>query len=434
MSLRADLPYGQGSKAFDLRTGTNLGMLELPDQAGLDPVSATEAALRKPVAGPPLVEQVRPGERVVILVSDVTRAVETHLFLPVILNELNRAGVPDRDIAVLFATGAHRAQTWEERFALVGEEVARRVPLAEHDARADADLVWIGRTSRGTEVRVNRLAARADLVIMTGAAVFHDFAGFSGGRKAVLPGISAYDAIQHNHSLLLDPVPGRGRHPLATSGVLDGNPVHEDMLEAAQFLPRTFVVNVVLNSRREIAAVVAGPCREAHAQACRIVTRLYGIPIAQRADLVLASCGGYPRDISFYQATKAIDNASHAVADGGVMILVAECREGYGEEDFPYWFGALRTVGEVDAAMRRQFSVIGYFSLMIRQLTQLRRVTLIGLTGLDPEQARLVDLEPARTPGDALARAETILGPDYTYYVMPNGSFTLPVPDDGSKE
>ncbi|NPV70345.1 MAG: nickel-dependent lactate racemase [Firmicutes bacterium] len=427
--MSIQLPYGSSRLDFQLESEGGLGVLELGRQPTVDPVSATLSALRHPLDSPPLTQLVQAGDKVTILTSDSTRVVQANLFMPVILDELNSSGVPDRNITILFARGNHRALSEDEVVTLLGKAVTDRVRTTQHDSHNEADLVLLGRTIRGTEVWVNRLAIDCNLLIITGAVQFHDFAGFSGGCKSILPGISGHQTIQQNHRLLLYPVPGCGRNPHAVSGKLDGNPVHEDMLEAALMVPRAFMVNSVVTPEGGIAHMFAGSLRNAHHEACRLVSRTFGVSIGQQAELVLVSCGGWPRDINYYQATKAICNAGQAVMDGGVIVLVAECREGLGAEGFPYWFGELRDVAAVDAVLRRSFDVVGYFALMIKELLQSRSVTIIGVTGLGSEEARMVGLEPATSPLDALAKARARLRHGFSWCAIPNGCVTLPIVD-----
>lgn len=402
-------------------------LLACIDVAGAPALGRTEAevaphildALRHPLGSPPLAEVVRPGERVVIVANDQTRVARTELFLPALLDELNRAGVEDGSITCLFALGAHRQLRDDEMAGLVGPAAASRIRLANHNCRDEANLVSIGVTSRGHPVRINRRLVEADRIVLTGSIVHHFFAGFGGGPKALVPGCAAWSTIQHNHAMMLDPA--------ATIGRLDGNPVHADLLEAAQMADPDFLLNVVLNEDGDIAGIFAGDMVQAHRRGCELVDRLYRVPLARPADLVVASCGGYPKDINVYQAQKAMDNAVAAVRRGGVVILLAQCPEGAGDAKYLEWMRRYRTPAAIAEATRTGFELGGHKAYAVTRL--LERAEIILVSDMKPDEASELRLTPAGSLDQALDIAADRLGPEPSVVVMPRAGLALPQPE-----
>lgn len=422
-----ELAYGDGTVPFSIN---ELGRCETisgrPVPALANPRDAIRDAVRSPIGSPPLRESVAPGNTVAILTPDISRVAHSDLYLPIIVEELTAAGVREHDITIIFARGTHRPNTSEEQQRLTGE-LWGRVRAVDHDCTAP-DSVRIGITSRGTPVEINPIAATADRVIATGAIVYHYFAGFGGGRKTVLPGVASFDTVQANHRWSLHPAAGSGLNPLASAGALRGNPVHEDMEEAAAMLGPAFLLNVVVNDRRELAGVFAGHWQDAHAAGVRFVEGAYRVNLRERADLVITSPGGYPKDINFYQAYKAVAHASWAVRPGGAILLVAECRDGMGGHgDFAEWL-RLGSSAAMEAQLRQRHEVVGQVALMARITTEQLRIVL--LSRLPDDHARLLNVTPERDPQQALAMALDTAGarrsPRLTY-IMPQGYVTFPV-------
>ena len=293
-----------------------------------------------PIGTPPLRKILHPGERVAVLVNDITRLVYSEVFLPILIDEMNACGIPDRDIFIVFALGLHRQQSAEEQRRIVGEEVARRIALYDHDCRHRENLVALGRTSRGNEVWINRRVYEADRVILTGEIIYHQIAGYSGGRKSLVPGVAGAETTTFNHQLILD--------PNCRPGILEGNPAHEDLMEACRMFEPDFLLNVVLSPSGGWVRVVAGHYDLAHRAGCETVDQMCRIPIDQPYDMVLASAGGFPLDIDLRQAHKGMENAARALRPGGVLVYFAECREGTGSAAIEEWvekFSNCRTDG-----------------------------------------------------------------------------------------
>ena len=291
--------YGKGEVKFSLDPALVMDELVINEFPALpDPEAAVLEAIRNPIGSPALRDIVKPGQTVAFIVNDPTRVARSYVFLPVLINELNAAGIPDANMRIVFALGTHHAMTEAEMVEAVGEAVAKRVKMYNPDCRDDSQIKWFGTTSRGTKVGFNKLVTEVDHIICTGGIVHHFFSGYGGGRKAMLPGVAAYETIRHNHSMMFD--------PNAVIGKLEGNPVYYDQVEGAEMCRPSFLVNVVMDEEKCFLKVFAGDYIEAHKEACKMVDKVYGAAVKQEADLVIASCGGFPKDINVYQLQKTM--------------------------------------------------------------------------------------------------------------------------------
>jgi nickel-dependent lactate racemase len=425
---RFELRYGKGSLGLEIDAPELLGVITGCAHPAVPDLSrAYREALDHPIDAPPLRELVRPGERVAVAVSDITRVWQRNdLTLPVLLETLNAAGVPDENVTVIVAVGGHRLNSAEEHLEICGETVCHRVRVVNHDAFDAPNMVRLGRTSRGTEVAISRLAREADRLILTGGAVYHYMAGYGGGRKSVLPGIAAIETIRQNHLLGLSPEAGRGSHPQCASRVRRGNPLHEDMMEIAGFVQPDFLVNIVPNLEGEVAGVFAGNWVSAWNAATDLVDRIFGVEIDALADIVVASAGGYPRDINLYQTGKTMDNACHAMRPGGAAVILSECRQVRDPETFFKWFG-YPSIAELDRALRAGFHLDGWVAMKQLECGLKGRVILVTL----PENVaviRAAGLTAVSDLNEAMRMARGACGtetPKIT--VMPQASLTLPV-------
>jgi nickel-dependent lactate racemase len=385
-----------------------------------DPVSAIRAALAEPMGTPPLRKCLHPGERVAILVNDITRLVHSDVFLPILIDEMNACGIPDRDIFIVFALGLHRTLSAEERCHIVGEGIARRIALYDHDCRARENLVLLGRTSRGNEVWINRRVHEADRVVLTGEIIYHQIAGYSGGRKSLVPGVAGADTINFNHRLILD--------PNCRPGLLEGNPAHEDLLEACQLFDPDFLLNVVLSPSGEWVRVVAGHYDLAHRAGCATVDQLCRIPIGEAYDMVLASAGGFPLDIDLRQAHKGMENAARALRSGGVLIYFAECPDGTGSRLIDEWVQKYSDTQEMERELRSHFVVGAHKAYWLARLGD--RVKVLLVSNLPENLVRKCHLHPVSDPNNALADELRRLGAGPRIAYIPYAGITLPQPAD----
>lgn len=333
-----NLPFGQHHETLAIPHRNMLQLLFAQDPPITD--QSIQDALETPIATPCLSEIISSQCKVAILVSDITRPVPTQRILPPILNELTQARVNPRNISIIVATGLHRENTPSELLAMLGEPVVQTYSATNHNAIDSTNLTHLGHTIRGTPININTIVCEADIRIATGYIEPHEFAGFTGGRKSILPGVAGIDAINHNHSIEML------NHPKARMGVLSGNPVHEDMMEAATHVGIEFLVNVVLNSTHQIAEVVAGDMKTAHLTGVKFLEQYVTVDVADKTDIVITS-SGYPLDIDFYQSIKAAMTAETVVKEGGVIILLAECRDGYGPQAFKEYLTATATPQEL---------------------------------------------------------------------------------------
>lgn len=412
-----NITLGFGKKQLNLKVDEKniLDVLKPnPIQGDVDQVEEVQRALENPIGSKRLKEMVRPGEKVVIITSDVTRPMPTHVVLPSLLEELNSAGIKDEDIKVVFALGSHRKHTEEEKKRLVGEEIYSRIQCIDTDA---SDCIHMGETSNGTPVDIFREVALADRRICLGNIEYHYFAGYSGGAKAIMPGVSTRAAIQANHSKMV--------MEDARTGELDKNPVRLDIEEAISLMPIDFILNVVLDENKRIIKAVAGHFIEAHREGCRFLDGIYKKPIKELADIVIVSPGGYPKDINMYQAQKALDNAKHAVKDGGVIIWVASCTEGFGEGVFEEWINEAESPHSLVERIQRQFQLGGHKAAAIAMV--LERCDVFLVSDLDERIVRKAFLTPYRDIDKALQDAYAKLGEQAKVLIMPYGGSTLPV-------
>ena len=421
------LPYGNGFQEVTLPEekvlydihGNKADVLE-------DITAATLAAVRCPIASQPLQKVVRKGDKVAVIVSDVTRLVRTAEFLPVIISEINAAGVPDEDITIIVATGTHRAHTHDEDIAVCGKDIVKRIKIHQHDSRNNEELTDLGVTSFGTPILIDSYVAEADKVIITGAVSLHPMAGFGGGRKAVMPGVSGHATIMHNHAIALAPKVGDGCNPLCETGLLEGNPLHEDMVEVTKKLDPAFLVNMVFTPEGKLHEVVAGHWYKAWEKGCKDLVAMAGVPIKELADVVFASAGGSPKDMNLYQSCKAHMNA---VKKGGIMILTLECPDIKEPAIFTDWFSK-SDVLQFEKDVRADFSIPAFVAFKTRCIvnslttylvTKPENFEFVRQTGQIPvaslEEAWLLTQQELAKQGKD----------DYKITIMGHASATMPV-------
>ena len=427
MMNRYSLRYGKGTLGFELPAEQVLYEINGHHADAIRDLQSTyRKALDQPTDAPPLKELVTPDHRVAIVVSDITRAWQRNATtLPVLLDYLNDAGVPDRNITIVIGVGAHRPNTEAEFIELCSEPVCRRVRVVNHNAW-DQQMTDLGKTSRRTEVAVNPIIAEADCLILTGGVIYHYMAGFGGGRKSILPGVAALKTIQQNHLLALTDTVGGGTNPCCASGITDENALHKDMMEAAAFLKPDFLINVVPNLDGDIAGIFTGNWATAWMQACDMVKKVYGVKIEKRADIVIATAGGYPKDINLYQSQKTIDNASYAMKPGGVAIILAQCPLIQDPPEFFDWF-QYEDLYTMEQAARANFLISGW--LAIKQLEYKEMGTIILITEPENfEHARKAHVTPVATMAEALDMAYRKCGSEQPgITVMPKGANTFPL-------
>ncbi len=378
---------------------------------------AVDYALENPIGTPKLSEMVKPGQKVVIITSDISRPLPSYDVLPSVLKELEAGGIPDEDITVVFALGSHRKQTEEENRRLAGDYAYEKVRCINSDPD---DCIHMGESSNGTPFDFTRVVAEADFRIALGNIEFHYFAGYSGGVKALMPGVSTPAAIQCNHSLMVSPD--------ACAGKLEGNPVREDLEQALSACPIHFIVNAVLDEHKHIVYAVAGDVIKAHRVGCRYLDKMYRKPIPTRADIVLVSQGGAPKDANLYQTQKALDNAKHAVRKGGTMIVIGACNEGLGSAKFEEWLTGAPTAHSMIDRIAKDFQLGGHKAAAIAMVLENAQIDLVS--EMDDDFVRSIFMNPQPDAQTAFDEAMARYGENATVIAMPFGGATLPMPQD----
>ena len=406
--------------------GTQEQTVTVPDEQLLGVLTANEMehtrtgpeavtyALDNPIGAPTLRTLVRPGQKIAVVASDISRPVPSYEILPEILKELFAAGCKSEDITVVFALGSHRKHTEAEMRHLAGTEVFETVRCVDSDPD---DCVRMGVTDAGTPVDITRVVAEADFRICTGNIEFHYFAGYSGGAKAIMPGVSTPAAIQANHRMMIS----EG----ACAGKLEGNPIREDIEQAGAICGIDYIVNVVLDEHKHIVYAVAGDMTAAHRAGCAYLDKMYRKTIPKRADIVLVSQGGAPKDANLYQVQKALDNAKHAVKKGGTIILIGACPEGLGSKTFEQWLLSAPTAESMIDRIHRQFQLGGHKAAAIAMVLQNASIDLVSQ--MDDEFVRKIFLTPRKSAQEALDLAIEKYGPKATVLAMPFGGATLPM-------
>ncbi len=433
-------------KKYELSIGVRTESIELPEERVLQVIDGDSApkitdirqavldAVRKPIGTSSLAEIVKADDKVALIVSDVTRTwSRTKDYLPAVVEELNRSGVSDKNIFVIIATGTHRDNTDEEKRQILGDELFSRLHIFDHDAYNKTTNIFLGTTSRGTPVYLDKRAVDADKVILTGGITTHLFAGFGGGRKSIMPGIAGAETIKHNHLLALTDDFGGGLNEETYLTKIEGNRVSEDMCEVCSFLNPCFLVNSVMDAEGDFVSIVAGHWYDAWYAGTQKVMQLQGVETKAKADVVIASSGGYPMDINLYQGMKCYAPAQMAMKEKGVFIALLDCPDIYEPSSFFDCFrfsDALTMEKELRAGFTIPFYVAFYMYCMSLQFT------VIMVTR--PENFAVVRKTgqlPVATLAEAWKLAQEKLREqgkekDYTVNIMPHGVNTVPVFND----
>ncbi len=423
------LPYGKETIELSLQQHYILDVLKSDNEKRAEPFlnesDIVRKALEAPIGSPTLKKMVKSDETVCIIISDITRAWQRmHVFLPELIRELSDAGIPDHQITFVCATGSHRNITDEEAKILLGEELSSRFRFYNHDCHDADNLKYMGTTSFGTKVLVNRTVMEHNHIIITGGIVFHDLAGWGGGKKSILPGICGYKTIMENHSLSLGDRPGDGIHECVRCGSVEGNRLNGDMEEAAQMVNPSFMLNVIVNSDGRIGAAVAGNYLEAFEEGKRLLDQTDRVSIDVLADMAVVSAGGYPKDINLYQSTKALSSAKEAVKKGKVILLLCQCPEGVGHPEVRNLLEAFDTHVEREEEMRRAFTVSKFAGFLVSQIAEDYQVYCV--TELEPMLLEKLGIRVYRNMEDALEAIAKEHGDNLTTYVIPSGSNVLP--------
>ncbi len=417
MTRQFDLGYGRTSIRF-VADDDRFSLIS-DEHTAPPPLTDVQisAAFDSPIASLPLDEVAGSDDSVLIVVSDATRATGSAHVVNLLVRRLVQAGVSPANMAVIFATGIHRRVTEEEKRELLTPFIVQRIRTLDHDATDTSRLVSVGTTESGMPVEVSSALPAFSRVIVIGGINFHYFAGFTGGRKSLCPGLASAQTIQATHMLALDFERG-GRKAGVGPGLLDGNAVHEECERIAKLVAPTFGVNTIVDEAKRIVNVFCGDWRLAHRAGCEYYLQHHSFPIGAKRDVVIVSCGGFPHDINLIQAHKALDMAAHACKDGGTIVLLAECSNGLGRDDFLKWFDVSDS-RMLEKRLRNGYEVNGQTAWAL--LTKAERFRVCLVSQLPDDHVKLMRMVPARTIEEGLENARASDG-----FIMPRGSAVLP--------
>ena len=416
----AAIRIGYGRSSFRFEYDEARFEVLAPDETHSHPLTdaGINASLENAIDSDGLENLIVAGDSVLIVCSDATRATGSAQIVNLLVRRLIENGIQPHDIAIIFATGIHRTVRPQEKIDLLTSFIAQRIRTLDHDAYDASQLIEVGTMKRGASIEVNRALKEFPRVIITGAVGFHYFAGFTGGRKSICPGLSSARTIEATHMLALDFEQG-GRRQGVGAGLLDGNAVSEECERVAEIISPAFSINAIVDEQGRVEQIFAGDWRAAHRQACEDYIRGHSVDIGEKREVVIVSCGGAPYDINMIQAHKALDMAANACRDGGTIIFLAECGDGLGRADFMKWFES-KDSRALESRLRDAYEVNGQTAWALLTKTERFRVHIV--TDLPGEQTQAMRMIKSRSIEEALAQ----VSPDARGYILPRGAALLP--------
>ncbi|MBS7648755.1 MAG: nickel-dependent lactate racemase [Candidatus Bathyarchaeia archaeon] len=417
-----NIPYGKTIINLEIPNGNLLAVLQSAEfDKSSDEVKIVWEALKKPIRGRQLTQVASGKKSVCVIVSDYTRATPNRILLPPILKILKDAGLKLDEIKILIAYGLHKPIPKDSIEEFLGREITEEIEILNHNA--EDDLFYIGKTSFGTKFSVNRLIINSDLVILTGLIEPHFFAGYSGGRKAILPGVSSKESIFNNHSFRMI------MHPLSRYGILDGNPIHEDMVEAVKMVPKPmYLINVVINKKQKIAGAFTGDIFEAHLEGIKFLDKHVKVRAPSKADIVITSNGGYPLDRDLYQAVKGMATGELIVKKGGVIVIFAECIDGIGmgHEDFYQIMAEAEKPEDVFERIMREEPIRDQWEAQILARILKNASVILVTKNIKHSVIEEMHMIPASNPEEAIEEAYRISGKNSKIIAIPEGPYVIP--------
>ena len=411
------LPYGKEKIPITIPQKNLLKICWLKSKPGVkNSIKAIKDSLKNPLGSQTISQISQDKNSAVVICTDISRPTPDNLLIPPVLDELNMGGISDKNIKGIIARGQHRKMTEEEVKEKVGEEVFKRVKISQHDP--DNNLFYLGKSKRGNELWMNKDVAQADIKISTGNIVPHRYAGYGGGAKSILPGISSRETIGHNHLYV--------ETGEAALGKTKGNPVREEMEEAAKMIGLDFIVNTVMNDKNEIVKVVAGDPAIAHQAGVKACNDIYGVKIPEKADIVIAS--SHPMDISFYQASKTLEAVGHIIKENSTIIMISPCYEGIGSKDFLDFLGE-KTPEDIIKnikAHKEKNVVAGVISYLIAKCKEKAKIYLIS-EGIQDKDILEMGMLTAKSAQSVLNDVLKNYGGEAKILVLPTASITLPL-------
>lgn len=412
------LKYGKKEVQLPIQDKNIIKILNLEKQEVLlNPENKLRELLKNPIGCPSLRELIfqKKASKILIIVNDITRLTPYEIILPPLLDELHRIGIKKENIIFIIATGIHRSNSQEEIKEMFGKNIFSAYNFINHNCD-DPHIKDLDKLKSGNRLWIDPIVFETDFIITTGVIVPHYFAGFSGGRKSILPGICGRKTIEANHARMV--------HHNARAGNFKGNPVHQEMQEAAEKVGVDFNINIVTNEHHEIIEIVAGELYKSWLKGVEVCKKIYLCPIKQKADVVIASAGGYPKDINVYQAQKALENACHAVKLGGTIILLAECTEEYGEATFEKWIEEANSPDDIIKRLKNKFVLGGHKAYAIARAV--KEVEVILISSLPQDKVRKLFFIPMKSVSQALNYVKDKYGEDFQAYILPSGNTVLP--------
>ncbi|MDR1777014.1 MAG: nickel-dependent lactate racemase [Desulfovibrio sp.] len=418
--MQYELAYGKSRVSFSLPDEIRPRLIKPAALKGLaSPLDETRKALRAPIGTPPLPDMLRAKKpkSIVVVVNDITRPTPYDVMFPPLLEIFAEAGVRDEQVTLIIATGIHDPHTEAQNLEVYGEEIVRRFKIINHDGTDKANLVNLGKFASGYDFIVNRMVVEADFLITLGVVMPHYFAGYSGGRKSILPGMVSKETVALNHARmveLMDHMPP-----------IDENPVSNEMIEAARQVGVDFILNVVTNDARETVCVTAGDVHKAWRKAVDVSASMFEVPFDDYADVCVTCACGRPRDINAYQAQKALDHADHIVRPGGTIIVAAECTDKWGENVFEEWISRRWEPARVMRELKAHFVLGAHKAYAFAKVADEKEVYWIS--SLSEDESSLIWTKKSQTVQEAVDLAVAKHGMNASWVYMPDGSLSLPV-------
>ena len=419
--MRVNMKYGRGEIGVDVPNPNLISVLasqefppiENPEQAILD-------ALETPIDSPALSEVAKNRKSATIVISDITRPVPNKLILPPMLRIIEEQGVPREEIRILIATGIHRPNEGDELLEMVGSQIMENYQIVNHFSQKQETLINLGQTQNGTPVLINRLYVESDLKVISALIEPHLMAGYSGGRKAICPGLASIETMKIMHG------PQILEHPKASVGILEGNPFHAEATEIALMAGVDFSLNVTINDRRQLTGVFAGDMVNAHLAGAKFAEKQTKATLPEPADVVIVSCAGYPLDTTFYQAIKGVLSAIEVVKEGGMVILVAECQEGIGSGPFT---DLILKTKNLEQFVRNTYNPKNFVidQWQLEELAKaIRKANVYFYSDKIPyEQQQQLFVNPLKSPNEGVEIALKKYGKDAKIVAIPDGPYTL---------
>ena len=411
-----NLKYGKEKISFGLPEKWHVKVLKHSEPASVPLKETLVQSLINPINHKSFTEWLKPFREVLIIVPDITRYAGMERVLPVLYEYF----LQNVNVKCLFALGNHRKQAEDEKKSLVSESIYNIFPCIDHDCFDNSGLTSIGTTSTGLEVVLNSLLINAEAAIVTGSINFHYLAGFGGGRKSIFPGVAGYETILGIHRKVFNP-DKPGKHVLAKSGILEGNPMHKEIMQGISLIKTPmFLINTVLDDKKNFLNIFAGNIKDAHEQGCAWFKEHFEVKAEEKANVVITSSGGFPKDINFIQSHKAMEHAMGAVKDKGTVIVTGQCGDGMGNSDFLKWFD-LGSTGEMEPHVRTADKV--YAQTAYSTKFKAERCNIIMVSQLEEDQVKKMGLTPKQTIQEAIKSIDD--GKEKLCYIIPDGSNTL---------